>query len=248
MNLKFGFILIFMKILTLLLLVSATSFLSAGYYPDAGSTTRNTLNDLLGRVTYLPVPPEDELVALSRIQEELVVFEKRMHGDGLPPIFAKAFSLHYGEIRDALIEDRIDEDYGRDLLSIHRQLLDRTHRWLASPHPDPAFGEEMLENLVFFAKELRANSVVIDDHGTGYATPMVNGYQLWLNELIAWASECHGLNAGLISRLSVQLRNLEYYEAIYKRDGIVYPNEHEHLHERFLDVARETFAILGRAL
>ena len=230
---------------TLALFVSVSPA-KADFDDLAGLTKRNTLNDLLGRVTYIPVPPQRDLIKLSRIQEELLVYERRMNGEGLPPVFQKAFSVFYGVIRDAIVEERIDDEYGRDILSVHRQLLERTHLWQATRNPDPEFGKEMLRNLLHFVRELDANSRKDSEISLSEKTPLINGYQVWMGELIAWGCECNGLNAGLRSRLEVQLRNLEHYEELYKRDGHLCPNEREHLHKQFLRVTQETFAILRR--
>jgi hypothetical protein len=59
----------------------------------AGLTKRNTLNDILSCATYIPVPPQRDLIRLSPIQEELLVYERRMNGEGLSPVIQKAFSL-----------------------------------------------------------------------------------------------------------------------------------------------------------
>jgi|GEM_PF-1306568 len=56
-------------------------------------TKRNALNDHLGCVTYIPLPPQRDLIRLSRIQEEQLVYGSRMNGEGLPPVIQKAFSL-----------------------------------------------------------------------------------------------------------------------------------------------------------
>lgn len=232
--------------LSVALFVVSISVSRADFDALAGQTQRNTLHDLLGRVTYIPVPPQKDLVKLSRIQEELLVFERRMNGEGLPPVFEKAFSVFYCAVRDAIVEERIDDAYGQDLLSVHRQLLERTHLWQAQRNPDPEFGKEMLRNLLHFVRELDANSRKDSEISYSEKTPLINGYQVWLGELIAWGCECNGLNAGLVSRLRVQARNLEHFEEIYKRDGHLCPNERDHLHKQLLRVSEETFKILRR--
>ncbi|MDF1861387.1 MAG: hypothetical protein P1U87_14320 [Verrucomicrobiales bacterium] len=214
---------------------------------NPGGTQRNTLNDLLGRVTYIPVPSQRDLIVLSRIQEELVVFEKQMNGEGLPSPLKEAFSINYRAIRTSLVEDRISDDYGRDLLSVHRQLLDRTHAWLRQRNPNPEFGTEMIQNLYHFVSELQEKAIDPAAVNPSIQTPVINGYQVWLGELVAWACECNGLNAGLVSRLRVQIRNLEHFECLYKSDGVLYPNERDHLHKQFLKVTEETFRIIRRS-
>jgi hypothetical protein len=74
----------------------------------------------------------------------------------------------------------------------------------------------------------------------------VNGYQVWLGELVAWGGECGHLSPGARGRLQHSLEQLERFESYYKRDGILNRREHELLHERFLNVTRDTIDLLVR--
>jgi hypothetical protein len=110
-------------------------------------------------------------------------------------------------------------------------LLERTHKLQATRNPDLEFGKEMLQKLLHFVRELDANSRRDFEIFLSEKTSLINGYRVWLGELIARGCECNGLNAGLRSRLEVQLRNLEHYEELYKSDRHLWSNEREHLHK-----------------
>lgn len=236
------------RILPLCLLLGfvSTFHLQADPRHELPVTNENTLNDLVRTIPYLSYFREDQLSRLSAIQEQLVVFESRMRGEGLPEPLATAFSINYAAIQQSLVDDRITEEYGRDLLSVHRQLLDRTHLWLRKPAPDKAFFDEVIRNLHFFVSELQENALSRHEVPVSVRTPVVNGYQVWLGELLAWACECKGVSAGAVDRIEVFADELERFERSYKKDGQLRPHEREDLHRRFLKLTRETITTLER--
>lgn len=93
----------------------------------AASINGNTLNDLIRRLPMLSTSRETELRKLSSIQEMRYLHELRMRAEGLPAEVATALPTNYGAIISALVEDRITEDFGREMLYIHRQIVDRMH-------------------------------------------------------------------------------------------------------------------------
>lgn len=220
--------------------------LQAGRYQEVSRTNENSLNDLVRELPILSPSWERQLRQLSSIQEQLYLFERVMRGEGLDQPLAEAFSIHYSAIVNAMVEDRITEEYGRDLLSVHRQLLDRTHEWTRNSFRDDKFAEEIVNNLYFFLRELEENSLPLFEVDPSLRTPVVNGYQVWLGELVAWGDDCERLTPGARGRLQLQLEQLERFEFYYKRDGILNQRERELLHERFLNVSRDTIDILVR--
>ncbi len=169
-----------------------------------------------------------------------------MRGEGLEPQVAAVFSIHYSEILSALVEDRITEGYGRELLHIHRQLIDRMHLWTGKKVRDERFPVEVIANLEHFRGELRQNALLLSEVSPGLRTPVVNGYQAWVDELLAWGCECGFLTPGAISQIQVKADELERFEGYYKADGVMQEHEREQLHGRFLHLTRETIEILAR--
>lgn len=231
--------------LTLLLLFLVGS-LQAEHGWSVSRTNGNTLNDLVRELPILSPSWERQLRQLSSIQEQLYLFEREMRGEGLAQPLAAAFSIHYSAIVNAMVEDRISGEYGRDLLSVHRQLLTRTREWSQKRVRDEAFAGEVINNLYFFLTELQENSLDPGLVEASLRTPVVNGYQVWLGELIAWGGECGHLSPGARGRLQRELEELERFEFYYKRDGILNAAERELLHERFLKVTRDAIDILVR--
>jgi len=229
-----------------LAVVFAVGSLEAGRYHDVSRTDGNTLNDLVRELPILSPSWERQLRQLSAIQEQLYLFEREMRGEGLYQPLAQAFSIHYDAIVNAMVEDRITEEYGRDLLSVHRQLLARTHEWSLKRIRDEDFPEQVIKNLHYFLRELEENSLPLFEVNPCLRTPMVNGYQVWLGELVAWGCECGRLSPGARGRLQHGLEQLERFEFYYKRDGILNHVERELLHERFLNLTRDTVEILVR--
>ncbi len=210
------------------------------------ATNGNTLNDLIRRIPILSFSRERELRKLSAIQERLYLHELRMRGEGLESRVATAFSINYSEILSALVEDRITEDYGRELLYIHRQLIDRMHLWTGKKVRDERFPVEVIANLEHFRAELRENALLLTEVSPGLRTPVVNGYQVWVDELLAWGCECGFLTPGAISQIQAKADELERFEGYYKADGVLQEFEREQLHGRFLQLTRETIEVLAR--
>lgn len=209
-------------------------------------TNGNTLNDLVRKLPILSPSWERQLRQLSSIQEQLYLFEREMRGEELAQPLGEAFSIHYSAIVDAMSDDRISEDYGRDLLSVHRQLLVRTQEWNRKRVRDEAFAGEFINNLYFFLTELKENSLPPAEVRSSLRTPVVNGYRVWLGELIAWGGEGGRLSPGARGRLRRKLEELERFEFFCKRDGILNAVERELLHAWFLEVKRDTIDILVR--
>lgn len=237
-------------LMILLFLVTASvtipSVLSANPAARVAATQENTLNDLIRELPILSISRETELRRLSAIQEMLYLHELRMRGEGLPPELAMAFSVNYTAIISALVEDRIPENFGRELLSIHRQLLDRSHFWVGKRVRDENFPSEIYENLTFFLTDLKRKSISLAEVPVSIRTPVVNGYQVWVGEVLAWGCDCGTLTPGDLSRIEVKAAELERFEGYYKKDGVLQPYEREQLHGRFLKLTRETIEVLGR--
>lgn len=212
----------------------------------AASTNGNTLNDLIRRLPVLSTTREAELRKLSSIQEMLYLHELRMRGEGLPAAVATALSTNYGAIITALVEDRITEDYGREMLYIHRQIVDRMHDWTGRKVRDENFPVEVVQNLHYFLAELDANALSLSEVSPSLRTPVVNGYQVWVGELLAWGCDCGVLSPGQIGRIQVKADELERFEGYYKADGVMQDYEREQLHGRFLKLTRETIEIIAR--
>jgi len=212
----------------------------------AAATNGNTLNDLIRRLPVLSTTREAELRKLSSIQEMLYLHELRMRGEGLPAEVAAVLSMNYGAIISALVEDRITEDFGREMLHIHRQIVDRMHEWTGKKIRDENFPIEVVENLSFFLAELEEIALSLAEVSPSLRTPVVNGYQVWVGELLAWGCHCGVLSPGQIGRIQVRADELERFEGYYKADGVMQEYERELLHGRFLKLTRETIEIISR--
>lgn len=236
-----------MKLPALLLPLLFISVLDskADSFFEIARTDRNTLNDLLEEVPLYSLNREKELRRLSAVQEQLVVFEEEMRGDALPEPLSSAFSIYYSAILTALVDDRISEEEGRDALFVHRQMLRRTHQWMNRRVRDEKFPEKVIQNLHYFLTELEANAKPRHSVSPDVRTPVINGYQFWVGELLAWGESCGHLNPGQLSRISIALGNLERIECLYKRDGILYRHERDDLHRRFIDLTRFTIELVG---
>lgn len=228
------------------LILMTLSDVCANSVEQVARTQERTLNDLIRELPVLSISRETELRRLSAIQELLYLHELKMRGEGLPAVMASAFSANYTAILSALVEDRITEDFGRDLLSIHRQLLERTHVWMGKRVRDENFPAELQENLAFFLNDLYEKAAPLHEVPPSVRTPVINGYQAWIGELLAWGCECGNLSPGALSHIKVKTDELERFEGYYKADGVLQPYEREQLHGRFLNLTRETIEILSR--
>lgn len=234
------------KIPALLLLLTLNGAVLRAEPPAVSQTNENTLNDLLREVPLVSTSWDDQIRRLSAIQEQLYLHERKMRGEGLPPEMAALFSANYSAILTALVEDRITEDYGRELLSVHRQLLEYTRLWLGKKVRDNQYPQQLDANVGFFRSELDRFSIPLADVPDQLRTPVINGYQAWIGELISWGEACGELAPGEISRLQTKLDDLERFERYYKQDGVLQPYERELLHGRFVRMARETITTVSR--
>jgi hypothetical protein len=114
---------------------------------EVSRTNENTLNDLIRELPAISPSWEDQLRKLSAIQEQLYLHERKMRGEGLPFEMAAMFSANYSAILTALVEDRITAEYGREMLSIHRQMLERTRDWLTKKVRDENYPDDLAENI-----------------------------------------------------------------------------------------------------
>ncbi len=235
-----------MRAFPLLCLLVAGTSLRADSFVDVVRTEANTLNDLIRKVPVISQHWDKPLRRLSAVQEQLYLHERKMRGEGLPPEMAEMFSANYSAIFSALVEDRLTEECGRELLSIHRQILDHTHRWLAKRVRDERFPKELADNMTYFRGELERHSIPLAEVPDELRTPVVNGYQAWVGELLAWGESCGGLAPGDLSRIRVKADELERFERAFKRDGRLQPHERELLHGRFLKLTRETIEVVSR--
>lgn len=233
-------------VLVAVLALFAMSSLYGTSLHDVSTTNHNTLNDLIRRIPITSYSRERELRELSSIQELLLVHEQRMKGAGLPPVMSGAFSINYSAIISALVNDEITEDYGRDLLSLHRQMLERSYQWVSCRNRDPNFPEELVNNIYHFQEELAERKTPLYEIPESARTPLINGYQVWVGELLVWGCECGGLNPGQRSRIQVSLDQLERFECLYKKDGRLMSNERRDLHGRLLKLTRKTIEQLSR--
>jgi len=208
-------------------------------------TDRNRLNDLLDDLPFQPFSRQERVQRLSSVQEQLVVFEERMRGKTLPEPLRSGFSIYYSAVLSALVEGRIDEETGRDFLSIHRQLLDRSELWFANPNRDETFDDEVIRNLHYFLTELEETAIPAALIPADVRTPVVNGHQAWVGELLAWGCHRGRLNPGQVSRIEFALRELERFECHYKRDGYLRRHEREELHRRLFELTRRTIEEVG---
>jgi hypothetical protein len=222
------------------------SSVSHGSPLEVSRTNESTLNDLIRELPAISPSWEEQLRKLSAIQEQLYLHERKMRGEGLPFEMAVLFSANYSAILAKLVEDRITADYGREMLSIHRQMLDRTREWLAKRVRDESYPDELAENLADFRGQLDRCSIDLVDVPDSLRTPVINGYQAWLGELLAWGEATGELNPGEISRIQVKASDLERFEGYFKNDSRLQPFEREQLHGRFIKLARETIETIAR--
>lgn len=210
------------------------------------ATHDSSLNDLLRRLPAYSRMRERELAALSAIQERMLVHERRMRGEGLPEVFRTQFSRNYTDIVSAIVDDRITMRYGRELLDVHRQLLDRAWTWNGRPARDAEYGKVIGLALDELRDELAGNAEPQAVVPECVRTPVVKGHQLWIEELVQSGATCHTLHLGEIGALRLMAHRIERFEGYYKRDGHLTLYERENLHERLIDLNRELIDALSR--
>lgn len=228
------------KSLVLLVFLSLNGFPVRAEPPVVSQTNENVLNDLLRDIPFLSTSWARQIRRLSSIQEQLHLHERRMRGEGLPSEMAAIFSENYSAILTALVQDRITEEYGRELLSVHRQLIDHTRVWLGKRVRDEGYPAQLEANVAYFRSELERYTIPLEDVPDQLRTPVINGYQVWAGELLYWAGSSGEMASGEVNHLRVKLDELERFERLYKEDGTLQPYEREILHERFVKLTRET--------
>jgi len=209
-------------------------------------TNRWSLNDLIRELPPVSPSRDRELRKLSALQEGLYLHERRMRGEGLPAPLDSAFALSYDAIVEAMVEDRLPLSIGREYLSLHRQLLARTRHWAGLRMRNEAFKGEVLANLSFFLAEMRERSTPADEVPHEIRTPLLNGYQVWVGELVAWGEESGALSPGARGRIEAAARHLERFEIQYKADGRLTLRQRELLHGRLVDLSRDTMRLATR--
>jgi hypothetical protein len=213
---------------------------------EVSRSNENTLNDLIREVPAISPSWEKQLRKLSAIQEQLYLHERKMRGEALPNEMAAMFSENYSAILTALVEDRISAEQGREMLSVHRQMLERARVWLTKKVRDEDYPDDLAEEIASLRSDLDRHAVALADVPDNLRTPLINGYQVWVGELLSWSEETGGLNAGEISRIQVKAADLERFEGYFKNDGKLQAFEREQLHGRFIQLARETIETIAR--
>lgn len=213
-------------------------------FDGTARTPYRALNDLIHRVPPYSLRHERYLSTLSAVQEQVILHERRMRGDGLPEFLRAQLSGNYSDILNALIEDRITEEYGRELLGIHRQLVDLAYQWASRKSPDEYYGEVLVEGLKEMDSELAERSAPLAAVPDEVRTPILNGHQLWIEELMRWGCVSQKLSLGDLGRLEVHADRLERDEQCAKRDGCLTRRERERLHGRMIDLQRLVIEVL----
>lgn len=234
------------KSLVLLVFLSLNGLVSRAEPPVVSQTNENVLNDLLREIPFMATSWDRQIRRLSSVQEQLHLHELRMRGEGLPAEMAAMFSENYSSILTALVQDRITEEYGRELLIVHRQLVDHTRTWLGKRIRDERYPEQLKANVAYFRSELDRYTIPLEDVPDQLRTPVINGYQVWAGELLYWAGSTGELASGEVNHLRVKLEELERFERLYKKDGVLQPNERELLHGRFVRLTQETVQVVLR--
>lgn len=207
-------------------------------FTEVAHTHDSALNDLIHRLPIISRRQEEELAGLSAVQEQMILHERLMRGEGLPDLHRRAFAGTYDAIVTAIVDDRITMQYGRELLCLHRQLIDRASFWQHAVHPDEQYGEVIILALEEIQDELGVNSEPLAMIPYCVRTPVVKGHLLWVEELMQYAAGCRVLSRGEISRLRLLAARLERFEGYYKRDGHLSFRERELLHDRLVDLNR----------
>ncbi|MFT5466815.1 MAG: hypothetical protein ACI8UO_001915 [Verrucomicrobiales bacterium] len=197
-----------------------------------------TLNNVIRWVPVHSRRADEDLALLSALWEQVTLHERRMRGEGLPAEQGALLSANYSAILDALIDERITEEHGRELLLNHRELVEKTRHWSSKKAPDP-------ETEGVLAKELKKGDSKLADYAKlrsaipdSARTPIINGHQIWIEELLVWGCHCKSLSPGDQGRLKVANSRLERDERDSKRDGVLTQQERERLHRRLIDMQR----------
>lgn len=218
---------------------AADIFGSADPFTGVSQSHDSTLNDLLRRLPRLGRGYEESLAGLGAIQEQMLIHERKMRGEGLPDSHRPLFAANYDAILTVVVEDRITMAYGRELLRLHRELLSRAYQWQDSRTRDPEYGNMIILALEELRDEMIANAEPLSVVPDCVRTPMIKGHQLWIEELLYFGYHCRSLSRGELGALRIRAARLERFEGYYKRDGHLSRIERENLHERLIDLNRE---------
>lgn len=199
----------------------------------------STLNDLLRRLPRLGRGYEESLAGLGAIQEQMLIHERKMRGEGLPESLGRQFAANYEAIVTAVVDDRITMAYGRELLRLHRELLSRVCQWQRRQARDPEYGKAIDLALKEIGEELSAHAEPLSVVPTCVRTPMIKGHQIWVEELLYFGHHCRSLSRGDLGRIRLMAARLERFAGYYKRDGHLTGKERENLHERLIELNRE---------
>lgn len=209
-------------------------------------TEAATLNDLVRRLPILSRAHEEDLAGLSAIQETMLLHERRMRGEGLPGDFPARFSDLYSSIVTAIVDDRVTMAYGRELLTLHRQLIDRACGWQARGARDADYAALILEAIAEVKTELLSQSEPLAVVPDCVRTPVVKGHLLWIEELLVADCHCRVLSRGESGALRLMAQRIERFSGYYKRDLHLTRIERANLHERLIELNRELIDALRR--
>lgn len=215
-------------------------------FAGVAMTHGSTLNDLVRRLPILSRAHEEDLGGLSAVQEMMLIHERKMRGEGLTPEFQAIFSDNYTAIVTAIVDDRITMSYGRELLDVHRQLLDRAFAWQARPVRDAKYAEIVALAVSEMREELETNVEPLAMVPECVRTPVVKGHLLWVEEMLIASCHCPVLSRGELGALRLAAQRLERFEGYYKRDLCLTRIERENLHGRLIDLNRELIDALRR--
>jgi hypothetical protein len=214
--------------------------ISGGNLTALVRTNESTLNDLIRRIPIQSRMRERELAGLSAAQEQVLVHERRMCGEGLPLAQRQQFAASYSLIVSAIVDERISRRDGRALLDGHRALIERAYQWASLAKPDPAFGDNLNESLETLRQLVYQKSVPLGERSPAALTPLVNGQLLWIEEMLIWGGQCRFISIGELGKIGRLAQRLERFEGYYKRDGILTTRERSELHRRMIEIHRTT--------
>ena len=204
------------------------------------NTNESTLNDLIRRVPIQSRMRERELAGLSAAQEQVLVHERKMRGEGLPLAQQHQFAATYSTIVSAIVSERVSRPDGRALLDAHRGLLREACAWACLAKPDPAFGEKLNQGMEALRQMVAVKSVPLCDRSPAALTPLVNGQLLWVEEMLIWGGQCRFISIAELGKIGRMAQRLERFEGYYKADGILTARERYNLHERLIEIHRTT--------
>lgn len=236
---------VLVSLCSLIAVAAGGSFSGSLFAADLGgnglaATNESTLNDLIRRIPIRSPMRERQLAGLSAAQEQVLIHERRMCGEGLPLVQSQQFSATYSMIVSAIVDERISRPDGRALLDGHRLLIERAYSWASLAKPDPAYGENLNQSLEALRQVVVQKSVPLGERSPAALTPLVNGQLLWIEEMLIWGGHCRFISIGELSKIGRQAQRLERFESYYKRDGVLTTRERSELHRRMIEIHRTT--------